>query len=159
MPNWDQMFKPEHDYARAKLSTDESFDLEWRSLVARLRKLTAPRGHFVPTDRVPLRGPTAQGDLAFLWSEAFTFAGNSEGMDVVHVEKSSFEHTAGVVCVRTMRATENGAALEIVNEFEGRYRVDLTVSRRSGVANLRAHRGAPERPSEEPPRAPPEPKP
>lgn len=55
------------------------------------------RGHFVLTDWVPLRGATTADDQGFLFSEAFTFASNHEGMDVVYIERSFFTDDAGGV--------------------------------------------------------------
>lgn len=44
MPNWDQKFKSEYGYARAKLAKEDGFAREWRPLVARLRKLMSDSG-------------------------------------------------------------------------------------------------------------------
>jgi hypothetical protein len=55
------------------------------------------RGHFVVTDWVPLRTATTADDLGFLNAEAFTFASNGEGMDVVYIERSFFVSNPGNV--------------------------------------------------------------
>jgi hypothetical protein len=55
------------------------------------------RGHFVLTDWVPLRTATTAGDIKFLYSEAFTFRNNGEGLDVVYIEKSFFTDDPGGV--------------------------------------------------------------
>src|SRR5262245_12471068 len=44
MPNWDQKFKVEYDYARSKLGSDAGFSSDWRPLIARLRKLMSDTG-------------------------------------------------------------------------------------------------------------------
>lgn len=58
---------------------------------------TLGRGHLVLTDWVPLRTASTQDDLDFLGSEAFTFAGNGEGMDVVYIERAFFNDSYGNV--------------------------------------------------------------
>ena len=54
-------------------------------------------GHFVLTDYVPLRTAATADDLSYLYSEAFTFAGHGEGMDVVYIERSFFTRDPGGV--------------------------------------------------------------
>lgn len=55
------------------------------------------RGNLVLTDWVPLRTATVQADTDFLNAEAFTFADNGEGMDVVYIERAFFTDSAGNV--------------------------------------------------------------
>lgn len=64
----------------------------FKAMIAMLNK-----GHFVLTDWVPLRTASAQDDLNYLWSEAFTFPSRGEGMDTVYIERSFFTHDAGGV--------------------------------------------------------------
>jgi hypothetical protein len=55
------------------------------------------RGHFIVTDWVPFRDAASADESDFLASEAFTFRGGSEGMDVVYVENAFFDEVAGSV--------------------------------------------------------------
>jgi hypothetical protein len=55
------------------------------------------RGHFVITDWVPFRDASSADESDFLASEAFTFRGGGEGMDVVYVERAFFDEVAGSV--------------------------------------------------------------
>lgn len=64
----------------------------FKDIIAMLNK-----GHFVLTDWVPLRTATTTQDVNFLYSEAFTFRSNGEGMDVVYIEKSFFTDDPGGV--------------------------------------------------------------
>jgi hypothetical protein len=57
----------------------------FKNLIAMLN-----RGNFTVTDWVPFRGTTNADELDFLNSEAFTFASNGEGMDVVYIESAFF---------------------------------------------------------------------
>jgi hypothetical protein len=58
---------------------------------------TLNRGHFVITDWVPFRGASTADESDFLASEAFTFRGGGEGMDVVYVEGAFFDEVAGSI--------------------------------------------------------------
>jgi len=83
----------EADLAEAALDSHiSSLDAGFKKVVALLG-----RGHFVLTDWVPLRGATAQADIKYLNAEAFTFASNGEGMDVVYIERSFFQDFASSV--------------------------------------------------------------
>lgn len=62
----------------------------FKSIIAMLNK-----GNFLVTDWVPFRGSTAADETDFLTSEAFTFSGNGEGMDVVYIENNFFVDHAG----------------------------------------------------------------
>jgi hypothetical protein len=53
MPNWDQKFKAEYDYAREWLKNDAKFAEEWRPLVRDLHKLMSDTG-FDPAREVAL---------------------------------------------------------------------------------------------------------
>jgi len=64
----------------------------FKKIVAMLNK-----GHFVVTDWVPFRGSSDADELDFLASEAFTFASNGEGLDVVYIESNFFVDNAGNV--------------------------------------------------------------
>jgi hypothetical protein len=55
------------------------------------------KGQFILTDWAPLRGATAEAEVSFLNSEAFTFASNGEGLDVVYIEQSFFTDHPGNV--------------------------------------------------------------
>jgi hypothetical protein len=55
------------------------------------------KGHFIVTDWVPFRGSTDVDEADFRAAEAFTFASNGEGMDVVYIESNFFVHNAGNV--------------------------------------------------------------
>jgi hypothetical protein len=57
----------------------------FRKIIAMLNK-----GNFTVTDWVPFRGTSDADELDFLRSEAFTFASNAEGMDVVYIESAFF---------------------------------------------------------------------
>lgn len=63
-----------------------------KSMIGMLNK-----GHFVLTDWVPLRPASAQDEINFLMSEAFTFGSRGEGMDTVYIERSFFTHDSGGV--------------------------------------------------------------
>jgi len=63
-----------------------------KAMIAMLNK-----GHFVLTDWAPLRAATAQDEIDYLYSEAFTFAMRGEGMDTVYIERSFFTDDAGGV--------------------------------------------------------------
>jgi hypothetical protein len=77
---------------------DATLDTHIATLAAGFKKLLAMlgRGNFVVTDWVPFRGTSDADEQEFLDSEAFTFRGNGEGMDVVYIE-SSFFATGGNV--------------------------------------------------------------
>lgn len=79
--------------------SDATLDTYIATLSTGFKKVIATlnRGHFVLTDWVPLRNASVQADIDFLLSEAFTFAGNGEGLDVVYIEKSFFTRDAGGV--------------------------------------------------------------
>jgi len=79
--------------------TDATLDVTISTLAMGFRKVigTLGRGNFVLTDYVPLRGAAVQDDIDFLNSEAFTFASNGEGMDVVYIERSFFTDDVGGV--------------------------------------------------------------
>jgi hypothetical protein len=79
--------------------SDATLDTYIATLAAGFKKVIATlnRGHFLLTDWVPLRNASVQADIDFLLSEAFTFAGNGEGLDVVYIEKSFFTRDAGGV--------------------------------------------------------------
>ncbi len=64
----------------------------FKKVVAMLNK-----GCFIVTDWVPFRGTTDADELDFLASEAFTFASNGEGLDVVYIESNFFVDNAGNV--------------------------------------------------------------
>ena len=64
----------------------------FKSIIAALTK-----GHFVVTDWVPFRGTSDVDEADFLASEAFTFGGFGEGMDVVYIESNFFVNNAGNV--------------------------------------------------------------
>ncbi len=66
--------------------------LGFKAIIAMLNK-----GQFVPSDWVPLRTATTADDIAFIDSEAFTFSGGGEGMNVVYIERSFFQNHAGSV--------------------------------------------------------------
>jgi hypothetical protein len=53
------------------------------------------KGNFIVTDWVPFRGTSDVDEADFLASEAFTFAGNHEGMDVVYIESNFFVDNPG----------------------------------------------------------------
>ena len=55
------------------------------------------RGQMILTDWVPLRTASTQQELRFLNSEAFTFSGHGEGLDVVYIERSFFINNPGNV--------------------------------------------------------------
>jgi len=63
-----------------------------KAMIAMLNK-----GHFILTDWLPLRTASAQDEIGFLMSEAFTFGSRSEGMDTVYIERSFFTDDAGGV--------------------------------------------------------------
>lgn len=59
---------------------------------------TLNRGSMILTDWVPLRRASTPEEIRFLNSEAFTFANNREGLDVVYIEKSFFiDHPGNVL--------------------------------------------------------------
>jgi len=62
----------------------------FKAIIAMLNK-----GNFVVTDWVPFRGTTVADEADFLAAEAFTFAGNGEGMDVVYIESNFFVNNMG----------------------------------------------------------------
>jgi hypothetical protein len=64
----------------------------FKKIIAMLTK-----GNFVVTDWVPFRGTSDVDEADFLAAEAFTFAGNHEGMDVVYIESNFFVDNAGNV--------------------------------------------------------------
>lgn len=64
----------------------------FRKIIAMLNK-----GNFVVTDWVPFRGTNDVDEADFLAAEAFTFAGNYEGMDVVYIESNFFVDNPGNV--------------------------------------------------------------
>ena len=64
----------------------------FKKVVAMLNK-----GCFIVTDWVPFRGTADADELDFLASEAFTFASNGEGLDVVYIESNFFVDNAGNV--------------------------------------------------------------
>lgn len=80
-------------------TTDQEMTRYINRLSQGFKDITAQlgKGNFVLTDWVPLRTASTQGDLDFLGSEAFTFAGFGEGMDVVYVEQAFFTDDAGGV--------------------------------------------------------------
>ncbi|MCF6283216.1 MAG: M35 family metallo-endopeptidase, partial [Candidatus Polarisedimenticolaceae bacterium] len=53
------------------------------------------RGNFIVTDWVPFRGTTDADERDYLASEAFTFASNGEGLDVVYIESNFFVDNPG----------------------------------------------------------------
>jgi hypothetical protein len=64
------------------------------------KKITAmlSKGNFILTDWVPLRGANTAQEIRYLNSEAFTFASNAEGLDVVYIEQSFFvDHPGNVL--------------------------------------------------------------
>lgn len=79
--------------------SDATLDTYIATLDSGFKKVIATlnRGHFILTDWVPLRNASVQADIKFLLSEAFTFAGRGEGLDVVYIEKSFFTRDAGGV--------------------------------------------------------------
>lgn len=62
----------------------------FKAIIATLNK-----GNLVVTDWVPFRGTSDVDEADFLAAEAFTFAGNGEGMDVVYIESNFFVNNAG----------------------------------------------------------------
>jgi hypothetical protein len=65
----------------------------FKDIIALLNK-----GTFILTDWVPLRNATADAEVKFLNSEAFTFRSRAEGLDVVYIEKSFFvDHPGNVL--------------------------------------------------------------
>ncbi|WEF34218.1 M35 family metallo-endopeptidase [Pseudoduganella chitinolytica] len=62
----------------------------FKKIIAMLNK-----GNLVLTDWVPFRGTTDADEADFLAAEAFTFASNGEGMDVVYIESTFFTWAAG----------------------------------------------------------------
>ena len=64
----------------------------FKKIVAMLNK-----GCFIVTDWVPFRGAADADELDYLASEAFTFAANGEGLDVVYIESDFFVDNAGNV--------------------------------------------------------------
>ncbi|GGF27264.1 hypothetical protein GCM10011611_36610 [Aliidongia dinghuensis] len=62
----------------------------FKAIIACLNK-----GRFILTDWVSLRGATAPGDVDYRDSEAFTFSGFGEGLDVVYIEQSFFKKDEG----------------------------------------------------------------
>lgn len=64
----------------------------FKKIIAMLNK-----GNFIVTDWVPFRGTSDVDEAGFLASEAFTFAGNHEGMDVVYIESNFFVDNPGNV--------------------------------------------------------------
>lgn len=65
----------------------------FKAITARLNK-----GKFILTDWVPLRGATDAADVRWRNSEAFTFASDGEGLDVVYIESSFFvDHPGNVL--------------------------------------------------------------
>ncbi len=62
-----------------------TLDQGFKKIIAMLN-----RGNFTVTDWVPFRGSTDTDERNFLASEAFTFASNGEGMDVVYIESAFF---------------------------------------------------------------------
>jgi len=67
-----------------------TLDDGFKKIVAMLNK-----GNFIVTDWVPFRGTNDVDEADFLASEAFTFAGNHEGMDVVYIESNFFVDNPG----------------------------------------------------------------
>ncbi len=68
-------------------------------LIFGFKQMTAMigKGNFILVDWVPLRGATTAQEIRFLNSEAFTFASNGEGLDVVYIEQSFFQNHPGNV--------------------------------------------------------------
>ncbi|WUR11055.1 M35 family metallo-endopeptidase [[Empedobacter] haloabium] len=64
----------------------------FKKIIAMLNK-----GNLVLTDWVPFRGTTDADEAEFLAAEAFTFASNGEGMDVVYIESQFFTWAPGDV--------------------------------------------------------------
>jgi hypothetical protein len=67
-----------------------TLDTGFKKIIAMLNK-----GNFIVTDWVPFRGTNDVDEAGFLASEAFTFANNNEGMDVVYIESNFFVDNAG----------------------------------------------------------------
>lgn len=67
-----------------------TLDDGFKKIIAMLNK-----GNFIVTDWVPFRGTSDVDEADFLASEAFTFAGNHEGMDVVYIESNFFVDNPG----------------------------------------------------------------
>jgi hypothetical protein len=77
--------------------TDTTLNTTISSLSDGFKKIIAMlnKGNFIVTDWVPFRGTSDVDEADFLASEAFTFAGNGEGMDVVYIESNFFVDNAG----------------------------------------------------------------
>lgn len=71
---------------------DATLDTHIATLAQGFRKIIAMlnKGNFTVTDWVPFRASNNADELDFLASEAFTFASNGEGMDVVYIESAFF---------------------------------------------------------------------
>ena len=91
---------PGRDTARAMVRrwfaetslAEATLDTYIASLAQGFKKIIAMlnKGNFIVTDWVPFRGTNDADELGFLNSEAFTFASNGEGLDVVYIERSFF---------------------------------------------------------------------
>ena len=79
--------------------TDTTLSGYVATLSAGFKKIVAMlnKGCFIVTDWVPFRGTADADELDFLASEAFTFASNGEGLDVVYIESNFFVDNAGNV--------------------------------------------------------------
>lgn len=69
-----------------------TLDTGFKKIIAMLNK-----GNFIVTDWVPFRGTNDVDEAGFLASEAFTFGGNHEGLDVVYIESNFFVDNPGNV--------------------------------------------------------------
>lgn len=83
------------DPATSEADLDRFID----KLAAGFKDITATlnKGQFILTDWVPLRGATVADDVGYRDSEAFTFSGFGEGLDVVYIEQSFFRKDEGGV--------------------------------------------------------------
>lgn len=82
---------PGTDEAALAITTTTLAD-GFKKIIAMLNK-----GNFIVTDWVPFRGTSDVDEADFLASEAFTFGGSQEGMDVVYIESNFFVDNPGNV--------------------------------------------------------------
>ncbi|WKJ90885.1 M35 family metallo-endopeptidase [Methylomonas montana] len=72
--------------------TEAALDVFIAKLIQGIKEIIATlnKGSLILTDWLPLRGASTADEIKFLNSEAFTFRGRHEGLDVVYIERSFF---------------------------------------------------------------------